>query len=112
MKTKVIYINQEEISSLLSKDDRFECVEVDLARPGEKVRIVPVKDVIEPRCKIEGEGDVFPGFIGDVEGTVGEGKTLALTGAAVVTCGKIMGFQEGIIDMSGPGADYPFFQDK
>lgn len=106
---KVLYINQEEISSLLSKDDRFESVEVNLARPGEKVRIVPVKDVIEPRCKIEGEGDVFPGFIGDVEGAVGEGKTLALVGAAVVTCGRIVGFQEGIIDMSGPGADYTPF---
>ena len=27
----------------------------------------------------------------------------------VVTAGKIVGFQEGIIDMSGPGADYTPF---
>src|SRR5699024_3900719 len=32
-----------------------------------------------------------------------------LKGAAVVTTGKIVGFQEGIIDMSGPGADYTPF---
>ena len=25
---------------------------------------------------------------------------------AVVTTGKIVGFQEGIIDMTGPGAEY------
>ena len=41
--------------------------------------------------------------------TVGEGKTNVLKGAAVVTTGKIVGFQEGIIDMSGPGADYTPF---
>ena len=64
--------------------------------------------MVEPRCKLDGPGEVFPGFIGDVE-TVGEGTTLALSGAAVVTCGKIVGFQEGIIDMSGPGAEYTPF---
>ena len=41
--------------------------------------------------------------------TVGSGKTLALKGMAVVTAGKIVGFQEGIIDMTGPGADYTPF---
>ena len=41
--------------------------------------------------------------------TVGEGKTYALKGMAVVTAGKIVGFQEGIIDMTGPGADYTPF---
>ena len=41
--------------------------------------------------------------------TVGEGRTHVLKGAAVVTTGKIVGFQEGIIDMSGPGADYTPF---
>ena len=41
--------------------------------------------------------------------TVGSGKTYALKGMAVVTAGKIVGFQEGIIDMSGPGAEYTPF---
>ena len=74
VENNVLYINREEITDMLLEDDRFESVEVDLARPGERVRIVPVKDVIEPRCKIEGEGDVFPGFIGDVEGSVGRAR--------------------------------------
>ena len=30
---------------------------------GDSIRIMPVKDVIEPRCKVEGPGDVFPGVI-------------------------------------------------
>jgi glycine reductase len=81
---------------------------VELARPGESVRIIPVKDAVEPRCKREGENDVFPGFIGDVD-SVGEGETVTLSGAAVITCGKIVGFQEGIVDMTGPGAEYTPF---
>ena len=101
-------VNSQEIVDMLMKDQRFSSVRVELARPGESTRILPVKDVVEPRCKLDGPGEVFPGFIGDVE-TVGEGTTLALSGTAIVTCGKIVGFQEGIIDMSGPGAEYTPF---
>lgn len=101
----VLYVNKDELIAKLSEDERLARVDVEFAMPGESVRILPVKDVIEPRCKIEGEGGIFPGMVSDVQ-TVGEGKTLVLEGAAVVTTGKIVRFQEGIIDMSGPGADY------
>lgn len=105
----VLYVNQEQILAAIA-DERLSSVKLELARPGESVRIMPVKDVIEPRLKTEGEGGVFPGFISKVD-MVGSGTTLVLDGAAVVTCGKIVGFQEGIIDMTGPGADYtPFSQ--
>ncbi len=105
VKDGVLTVNKKELLSVLSGDERLAAVDVDFALPGESVRILPVKDVVEPRFKIEGPGGVFPGMISDVE-TVGEGKTLVLSGAAVVTTGKIVRFQEGIIDMSGPGADY------
>jgi glycine reductase len=99
-------INRKELLELISEDELLgKNLSVDVAMPGDSVRIIPVKDVIEPRWKIEGKGQVFPGMFSDVE-TVGEGKTLVLSGAAVVTAGKIVRFQEGIIDMSGPGADY------
>ncbi len=96
-------VNRKEIVDMLLKDPRISGVKVELALPGDRTRIIPVKDVVEPRCKLEGPGEVFPGFIGDVE-SVGQGATLVLGGAAVVTCGRIVGFQEGIIDMSGPVA--------
>lgn len=98
-------INKQELLDLISEDPLLGKVDADLAHPGESIRIIPVKDVIEPRWKLEGTGNVFPGMVSDVE-TVGEGKTLVLTGAAVVTAGQIVRFQEGIIDMSGPGAEY------
>jgi len=106
----VLYVNKDAIVKHVLEDDRIKSVDVELAKPGEETRITPVKDVIEPRVKVEGKGGIFPGVVSKV-GTVGEGRTHVLSGAAVVTCGKIVGFQEGIIDMSGPGAEYtPFSQ--
>lgn len=103
-----LFINKEELLKAVSGDERLKSIDVDIAHPGDKTRIIPVKDVIEPRVKVEGNGGVFPGFISKVD-TVGSGRTNVLKGAAIVTTGKIVGFQEGIIDMSGPGADYTPF---
>ncbi len=106
----VLYVDAEAVKALILEDKNIASAELDIARPGESVRITPVKDVIEPRVKVEGSGGVFPGVISKVD-TVGSGKTHALRGCAVVTTGKIVGFQEGIIDMTGIGADYtPFSQ--
>jgi sarcosine reductase len=103
-----LFVNQEELIDLALQDDRLAAADVELARPGEEVRIIPVKDVIEPRVKVSGPGEIFPGMIGKV-GTVGSGSTNVLRGAALVTVGRIVGFQEGLIDMSGPGAPYSPF---
>ena len=104
----VLYVNKEELIDLIKEDEHLGEVDVDIARPGESVRITPVKDVVEPRVKVEGPGGVFPGILSKVD-VVGSGKTNVLKGCAVVTTGKIVGFQEGIIDMTGPGADYSPF---
>ncbi|NLB91070.1 MAG: beta-aspartyl-peptidase [Clostridiales bacterium] len=106
----ILYVDQKAIKTLVLEDEHIKEVTLDIARPGESVRITPVKDVIEPRVKIEGSGDIFPGMISKVQ-TVGSGTTYVLKGAAVVTTGPIVGFQEGIIDMTGEGAKYtPFSQ--
>ncbi|MEW8973406.1 MAG: glycine/sarcosine/betaine reductase component B subunit [Tissierellaceae bacterium] len=104
----VLYVNKEELIGLIKEDEHLSSVDVEIARPGESIRITPVKDVIEPRVKIDGPGGVFPGVLSKVQ-TVGTGKTHVLKGCAVVTTGKIVGFQEGIIDMMGPGAEYTPF---
>ena len=104
----VLYVSKDELRELVLEDEHLVSVEFDLAFPGDSTRITPVKDVIEPRVKVEGRGGIFPGVIAKVD-TVGSGKTYALKGMAVVTAGKIVGFQEGVIDMSGPGADYTPF---
>lgn len=83
-------------------------IKIDLAKPGEKCRIIPVKDVIEARVKVEGSGKGFPGVTSEVE-PCGDGIVKVLKGAAVVTIGDIVGFQEGVIDMWGEGAKWTPF---
>ena len=104
----ILYVDKGAVKAVALEDEHIKTVTFDIAKPGESVRITPVKDVIEPRVKVEGKGGVFPGIISKVD-TVGSGKTYALKGMAVVTAGRIVGFQEGIIDMTGPGADYTPF---
>lgn len=104
----VLYVDAKALRELVLEDERITGVEFYIASPGESVRITPVKDVIEPRVKVEGPGGIFPGVISKTQ-TVGTGKTHVLKGAAIVTTGKIVGFQEGIIDMTGLGAEYTPF---
>jgi len=107
-KDGVLYVCKKELADYILEDNNIKAVDFDIARPGESTRIVPVKDIIQPRYKISGGGQVFPGFVGDVN-TVGSGITHSLEGCCVATTGHIVAFQEGIIDMSGPGAKYNSF---
>lgn len=104
----ILYVNKQELLNEIGGDERICSIDVEIAKPGDETRIIPVKDVIEPRVKVEGKGGIFPGFISKVD-TVGSGRTHVLKGAAVITTGKVVGFQEGIIDMSGEGAKYTPF---
>ena len=76
----VLYVNKEQVMAAVA-DERLTNITLELARPGESVRIMPVKDVIEPRLKIEGNGGVFPGFVNKVD-MVGSGTTLVLRGSS------------------------------
>jgi glycine reductase len=67
-------ICQEELCALLRQDSDVADVRVELAHPGEGVRIIPIKDVIEPRAKVGGAEGVFPGFVAGTD-TVGYGMT-------------------------------------
>jgi len=100
----VLTVNKQELIDLIKEDEHLASVDVEIAKPGESVRITPVKDVVEPRVKVEGPGGVFPGILSKVD-VVGSGKTNVLKGCVVMTTGKIVGFQEGIVDMKGPGAE-------
>ena len=105
----VLYVKKKDALAVVLEDSRFVAADLDIARPGESVRIIPVKDVIEPRAKMDGSG-YFPGYCAPMA-RAGEGATFVLDGAAVVTCGPIVAFQEGLIDMSGPAAEHtPFSQ--
>ena len=87
-------------------------VDIVICRPGERVRITNILDIVEPRAKSEGGGQIFPGFWGAFK-KVGNGITKVLEGVAIINVAVIPRVQEGIIDMDGPGAQYsPFSQSQ
>ena len=60
----ILNINQTEIQEFLVQDPRLSLVEIALAHPGEKCRILQACDVVEPRAKTKGSGEDFPGILG------------------------------------------------
>ena len=104
----VLTINKEEALSIVREDLHITEADIVIVKPGDKVRIVPVKDAIEPRCRLDGK-TVFPGVLGNLH-QAGEGTLHALKGCSVLGVAKHFGgFQDGLIDMSGEGAKYSYF---
>ncbi|MFC1846061.1 glycine/sarcosine/betaine reductase component B subunit [Chloroflexota bacterium] len=116
IKAGTLSINHQELQNLLQQDKRLKKVDIELAKPGESCRILQVSDVIEPRIKINGDAEDFPGALGK-QGTVGAGRTCVLRGPAIILSnqGDPRLLPEGedemgnIIDMSGPGAEFSLF---
>ena len=91
------------------KEEESHITDVDLmiAKPGEDIRIVPVKEAIEPRIRPDGR-TLFPGVTGELS-SAGEGRVHALKGCSVLAVGKHWGsFGDGLIDMKS-GAKYTYF---
>lgn len=104
----VLTINKKEALEVVLEDDHITEADIILAKPGDPVRITPVKEAIEPRCKVSG-GVMFPGVLHKLL-SAGSGRTHALKGSCVLAVGKHWGgFQDGLIDMSGPGAERTAF---
>ncbi len=105
-------VNEEELLLVVLQDKRIERASLAIAVPGERVRITGIRDVVEPRVKVEGSGQVFPGVLGAVT-DVGNGRTHHLSGMAVVTTAEYEGTiragtaaeRSAILDMWGPGAE-------
>src|SRR5262245_44193010 len=79
-------VDRAQVRALAGRDPRIRAVEVDLARPGESVRLVNVIDVIEPRVKVAGPGVAYPGVAGRSMEPVGQGRTHRLAGLGVTMC--------------------------
>ena len=106
----ILQINKEEALRVVYEDENITDADLIIAKPGDKVRIVPVKEAIEPRYRVEG-GPVFPGVTGELM-QAGNGATYALKNSSVLVVGKKWGgFQDGLIDMSGEGAKYTLFSE-
>jgi glycine reductase len=104
-------IDRDSILELILHDPRIAAAELELAKPGESVRIWPVRDVIEPRIKVEGPGVVYPGICGRPITTVGQGRTHRLAGMGVTEVSGVNWHEAGgdyveiCLDMIGPWAE-------
>jgi hypothetical protein len=106
----LLEINGKELAESIMRDPRIATARIELAKPGESVRIWPVRDVIEPRIKVKGPGVVYPGMCDRPVTTVGQGVTHRLSGVGVVEVSEVQqhdaggDYTEVYVDMSGPWA--------
>lgn len=108
LKDGVLTINKEEALAFVREDERITEAELYVAKPGDMIRLCPVKEAIEPRIRPDGRS-IFPGYTGDLA-KAGEGTVYALKNCSVLVVGKHWGgFQDGIIDMGGEGQKYTYF---
>lgn len=107
-KNGTLLINKQEAIDFIREDEHITDIEIEIVKPGDDTRIVPVKEAVEPRVRLDGES-VFPGVTGNLR-RAGEGKLHALKGCSVLGVGKHWGsFGDGLIDMSGEGAKYSYY---
>ncbi len=106
----VLSINKEDAINFIKQDEHVTYADIEIAHPGESVRIVPVKEAVEARVRMDGR-TLFPGYTGRLE-PCGEGILHATEGLAVLGVGKHWGsFGDGLIDMGGEGAKYSPFSE-
>ncbi len=83
----VLSLDKGELLSWVKQDPRIATADLEIVRPGDRVRLVGVRDAVEPRVKAKGPGGVFPGILGPLHGA-GEGITNRLSGMAVVASAR------------------------
>ena len=107
----MLEVDGPALEAMILRDGRIAAASLAVVRPGDKVRITGVRDLVEPRVKVSGNGQVFPGILGPVE-AVGDGRTHRLSGMTVVATAAYEGTvraglgvqRSALLDMSGPGA--------
>ncbi len=114
----VLSVDVEAVRALVRRDPRIADVRLEAVHPGESARILRALDAVEPITKTRGDGAAFPGFNGPPV-TVGRGVTHRLAGLVVVAvtefpfpAGGVQAFEEGIIEMTGPGAEHSGCADR
>jgi len=104
-------VDEAEVVEIASRDPRILSARLDIVRPDEEVRVTGIRDAVEPRVKVDGGGQVFPGITNPVT-PVGAGRTHRLSGMTLMTTAEYEGTirtgttaqRSAILDMWGPGA--------
>ena len=114
-------VKLDDVIREVRSDPRIVDLKAELVHPGESTRVTAIKDVIEPRVKTSGPGQVYPGVTGRPVTAVGRGGTNRISGVAVTPLSPLRTYElddpaqenlggkvlpaSSLFDMSGPGAD-------
>ncbi|MGH7927086.1 MAG: glycine/sarcosine/betaine reductase component B subunit, partial [Candidatus Binatia bacterium] len=113
---ETLEVDEAALLDLARQDPRVCDARLAIASPGENVRVTGIRDIVEPRIKVSGGGQVFPGVMEPVT-DVGEGRTHRLSGMTVIAAAEYEGTiragttvqRSAILDMTGPGAEISRF---
>lgn len=108
-KDGILTVNQKEAVEALNPEGNLKNVELYIVRPGEKTRILPIKEIVEARVRPDGRA-LFPGQTGQMA-LSGDGKIYALKNMAVTAVGVYAGNGDGMLDMDGPAAELTYFSE-
>lgn len=104
----ILTVDKEECLEFVRKDPHITEAELYIVKPGDMVRLTPVKEAVECRVRVNGEA-LFPGYTGPVA-PCGNGQTHCLKNMSLLAVGRHWGgFQDGLIDMGGPGAKLTYY---
>ena len=97
----ILTVNKDEALAIVHEDKHITDADLRIVHPGDMVRLCPVKESVEFRCKVSGGEGAYPGVTSPVH-RAGEGRTHVIEGATLISVGKHWGgFQDGLIDMGG-----------
>ncbi len=107
----VVEVDAGGLREALLEDIRLSDVQFDAVHPGDQVRVTTVRDQVEPRVKVQGQGVVYPGLDGRPVDAVGAGRTHVLRGMSIFEVSDTRwypghdGDVETYLDMFGPGGE-------
>ncbi len=107
----VVHVDANSLRDQLLSDARLDDIQFDVVHPGDAVRITTVRDQVEPRVKVEGQGVVYPGISSRPVDSVGSGRTNVLRGMSIFEVTNTVWYNGGdgdvetYFDMWGPGGE-------
>ena len=111
----VLSLDTESLTRLVLENPAIVHARIEIARPGDSVRVVGYRDVVAPQIKVDGPGVAYPGICGRPADFAGRGRTHRIDGVGVVNLAdteappggtvekRTHGF-DTLFDMSGPSA--------
>ena len=117
----VLTVDTESLTRLVLENPAIVHARIEIARPGDSVRVVGYRDIVAPQVKVDGPGVAYPGICGRPAEFVGRGRTHRLDGVGVVNLAdteplpgsvpdKMTQPFDTLFDMSGPfGFRHPLF---